>query len=97
MSRAQMFLMKDAEIVRVEPHRTLKEVAEVLAENKVGAIFIADADGGVIGILSQRDIIQAVGRGGAAALDEAASAHMTWRCPKLDISDYAALTADLFE
>ncbi len=96
MSLLQMLVKHEANIATIEPHHTLKEGAEALAENKLGAIFVVGADGHVLGILCERDIIQAVGQRGAAALEDAVSTHMTWRCPKPEMSEYAALIADLF-
>ncbi len=96
MSLAQILVRNKAGVATIEPHRNLKEGAEVLAERGVGAIFIAEPDGHVLGILCQRDIIEAVGQRGAEALDESVALHMTWRCPKPDISEYAAFIADLF-
>jgi hypothetical protein len=59
--------------------------------------MIADPGGSIIGMVSQRDIIRAIGQRGAAALDDRASFHMTSRFPKPTIADYVALTSDLFD
>jgi CBS domain-containing protein len=68
---------KGREVVTTQPHRTLSEVAAVLAEKGIGAIVVSDASRAVLGILSERDIVRAIARGGAAALGEPVSRHMT--------------------
>jgi CBS domain-containing protein len=77
MTVARILATKGREVLTAQPHRTLKEVAEILAARDIGAVVIADVQGSVLGILSERDIVRAVGRRGAKALDDAASMHMT--------------------
>jgi CBS domain-containing protein len=68
---------KGREIVSIEPAATLKSAATLLAEKRIGAILILGADHRIIGILSERDIVRAIGERGAAALDEPVSQTMT--------------------
>jgi CBS domain-containing protein len=77
MTVARILATKGREVLTAQPHRTLKEVAEILAARDIGAVVIADVQGSVLGILSERDIVRAVGRRGAQALDDAVSMHMT--------------------
>ncbi len=77
MTVAQILAVKGTEVVTTQPHRTLSEAAELLATRNIGAIVVADVQGHILGILSERDIVRAVGRGGANALGDAVSAHMT--------------------
>jgi CBS domain-containing protein len=77
MSVAQILAVKGRDVVTTQPHRTLKEIAEILLARDIGVVVIADIQGKILGILSERDIVRAVGRGGAEALNDAASAHMT--------------------
>jgi CBS domain-containing protein len=55
----------------------LAEVAEVLVAKNIGAVVVADDQGSVIGILSERDIVRAVAKRGTAAFNDAVSMHMT--------------------
>ncbi|VTZ24181.1 Uncharacterized 17.7 kDa protein in bps2 3'region (fragment) [Methylocella tundrae] len=41
--------------------------------------MVSDAEGRVLGILSERDIVRAIGRAGASALNDVVSKHMTAR------------------
>ena len=74
----RVFAAKGRDVVTTQPNRTLAEVAEVLVAKNIGAIVIADVQGRVIGILSERDIVHAVAKRGTAVFGDAlASLHMT--------------------
>ncbi len=79
MTVARIIATKGREVLTAQPHRTLKEVAEILSARDIGAVVVADVQGNVLGMLSERDIVRAVGRRGAKALDDAISMHMTTR------------------
>jgi CBS domain-containing protein len=68
---------KGREIVSIEPAATLKSAATLLAEKRIGAVVILGADRRIIGILSERDIVRAIGERGIAALDQSVSQTMT--------------------
>jgi CBS domain-containing protein len=68
---------KGRDVLTIEPGRTLAEAARALTERRIGAVVIAESDQKVLGILSERDIVRAVARGGAAALETPVSQHMT--------------------
>ena len=55
-------------IVSIEPTADLKTAAELLSEHHIGAVVICGAGGRLAGILSERDIVRAVSKHGAAAL-----------------------------
>lgn len=56
---------------------TMREACRILAEKRVGAIVVVDAAGAAEGILSERDVIRALGEVGDSALDAPISAYMT--------------------
>ena len=64
----QILREKGAEVYSVAESASLKEAAELLDTRKVGAMVILNEAGSVIGVISERDIVRAVARGGAAAL-----------------------------
>jgi CBS domain-containing protein len=68
---------KGREVVTIEPHRSLADAARTLNEKRIGAVVVARDDRAVLGILSERDIVRAVAKGGAAALEHSISQHMT--------------------
>lgn len=77
MTVARILASKGREVVTSEPHRTLREVAQTLAERKIGAVVVLSPGGDVLGIASERDLVRALARGGASALDDAIAKHMT--------------------
>ncbi|AMJ60427.1 CBS domain-containing protein [Bosea sp. PAMC 26642] len=77
MNVAQLLGDKGHEVVSVQPHRTLGEVVRTLSERRIGAVVVTGADGALVGILSERDIIRALGEMGAAALESPVSRTMT--------------------
>ena len=79
MAVASILAQKGREVVTASPDRTLQDVATILAERKIGAIVITDGQGKVLGMLSERDIVRAMARQGAGALDDPVSRHMTER------------------
>ncbi|MDE3175893.1 MAG: CBS domain-containing protein [Pseudomonadota bacterium] len=77
MNVAQILKHKGREVLTIAPHHDLGLAAEMLHKRRVGAVVVADAAGAVLGILSERDIVRAVGLRGADALPEPVSKHMT--------------------
>jgi len=77
MTIARILANKGREIITTQPSATLVEAAETLTAHKIGAVVVTDARGGVVGILSERDIIRAISDHGAKALNDPIAAHMT--------------------
>ena len=77
MTISRILAAKGRNVITTQQHRTLAEVAEVLVTANVGAVVVTDVQGSVLGILSERDIIRAVVRCGAAVFNDAVSTHMT--------------------
>jgi len=48
-------------VVTVEPKTPVAEAARVMIENQIGAVLVIGADEAIAGILSERDIMAAVG------------------------------------
>ena len=58
-----------AEIITMKPSDTVRAATEVLAKHRIGAVIIS-GDGEIVdGILSERDIVRALGTRGAEVLD----------------------------
>ncbi len=68
---------KGRDVATIEPDRTLRDAARLLTERRIGALVVTSPDHKSLGILSERDIVRAVAREGAAALDHRISQHMT--------------------
>ena len=67
---------KGHQVTSVPPDVKLAEVVKMLGEHKIGAVLVLD-QGRMEGILSERDIVRALGERGASVLDEAVSVVMT--------------------
>ena len=67
---------KGRQIQSVEPEAKLSAAINILAERKIGAV-LAMSKGQIEGILSERDIVRALGERGAAVLEEPVNAVMT--------------------
>lgn len=77
MTVASIIAQKGRDVVTTPPHRTLQEVAGVLAAKRIGTVLVTGADGALKGIISERDVVRAVAASGGAALEDPVSAHMT--------------------
>lgn len=85
MSVANILADKGRDVQTIQPDRTLAEAARILAERRIGAAVVTGADGSVLGILSERDIVRAVSESGAEGLSEPVSRRMTAKvmtCPE---------------
>src|SRR6478672_959289 len=67
---------KGHHILSVEPEAKLSAAVKILGERKIGAVLVM-SNGGVEGILSERDIVRVLGERGAGVLDEPVSEVMT--------------------
>ena len=77
MTVASILRHKGSEVVSVEPALTALELARLLAARRIGAVLVRDRSGDIVGIVSERDIVGALGRQGPAALDLTARQLMT--------------------
>ena len=68
---------KGGNVVTIEPSADLAAAAKLLAERGIGAVVVLGADHRIVGILSERDIVQALAEHGAAVLSEPVSQVMT--------------------
>jgi CBS domain-containing protein len=77
MTVATVLAAKGLDVVTIEPSASLAAAARLLAEKRIGAVLILGADRRIVGILSERDIVRAIGERGADVLDEPVSVAMT--------------------
>jgi CBS domain-containing protein len=77
MTVARILADKGRDVLTTQPHHTVKEVAAQLASRGVGAVVVSDATHAVLGIVSERDIVRAIGTGPSSVLEEPVSRYMT--------------------
>jgi CBS domain-containing protein len=79
------------ETLTAQPHESVGEVVQRLAEHRIGALPVVDG-GVVVGIFSERDIVYGVAKQGAAFLAKTVGETMT--SPAITVSgDTAILSA----
>lgn len=47
---------KDSTLYTIRPQQTLHEAVELMRDHRIGALMVTDANGALVGILSERDI-----------------------------------------
>ena len=68
---------KGADVATVHPGATMADVASELARRRIGALVVVDPDGAVIGIVSERDLVQCLAVKGESALSAPVAEAMT--------------------
>jgi len=77
MSVAAILRGKPDRLIGLEESRSLAEAAQLLSRERIGALIIRNRAGDMIGILSERDIVRAIAKDGAAVIDRPVSSIMT--------------------
>jgi CBS domain-containing protein len=68
---------KGRDVITIDPGASLADAAKLLAEKRIGAVLVLGADRRMVGIISERDIVQALAARGPAVLDEPVGGTMT--------------------
>ena len=79
--------VKGTDVVTIDPNSNLAMAAKLLAERRIGAVVVTGPGQRIVGILSERDIVQALAARGAAALDAQISEMMTRKVTTCSPSD----------
>lgn len=101
MNVATILKEKGRTVYTATPDATLLEITERLAQHRIGCMVITDAKGGIVGIVSERDIVRTIAKRGAKTLNEPVSNIMTQKvvtCREVDTLDrlMAEMTAGRF-
>ena len=51
---------KDKSVVSVKPSASVQEIAEIITSRRIGAVLVLDENGGVAGIVRERDVVKAL-------------------------------------
>jgi CBS domain-containing protein len=90
MNVAAILKLKGRDVLTAPPSTKLLDIARLLGERKIGCIVIADDDGNVVGIVSERDIVQELARAGTSVMNEPVEVCMTKSvvsCREADTTD----------
>lgn len=86
MTVARILAIKGRDVATTSEERTLREIAVDLTRRGIGALVVVDANGQIVGIISERDIMAAIADRGPEALFEPVARHMT-KNPKMAAED----------
>ena len=77
MHVAAILKVKGRNVVTTTADESLLDVAKLLEQHDIGCIVIEGDAGQVSGIVSERDLVRAIGKSGAKVLKEPVSVYMT--------------------
>jgi len=77
MTVANILRQKGRDVLTVEARNTMRDVVLLLSARGVGAVVVSNPAQEVLGILSERDIVRALGREGTGILDAPVTQYMT--------------------
>jgi CBS domain-containing protein len=70
---------KGRDVITIRPQESLADAIALLDGHHIGAVVVLETDGGIAGILSERDVVRALAESGPAALERTVSETMTSR------------------
>ena len=78
---------KGTDVLTIEPTKNLADATRLLAEHAIGALVVTGPDRRIVGIVSERDIVQELAAHGPASLDLPLTDVMTRRVTTCSIAD----------
>jgi CBS domain-containing protein len=69
--------VKGTQVITVIPDTTVRQLVAILAEHRIGAVVVSHDGTAVDGIVSERDVVQALARRGAAVMSAQVTAIYT--------------------
>ena len=77
MNVASILKLKGKGVITAREDASLLEIAKLLEQHGIGCVVVEGEDGKVAGIVSERDLVRAIGRSGTKVLKEPVSTYMT--------------------
>jgi len=77
MRISDVLRVKGTQVVTVAPDTTVRRLLAVLAEHRIGAVVVSRDGTSVDGIASERDVVRALAKRGAAVMSEPVTAIYT--------------------
>jgi len=94
MSLKAILSKKGSEVVSIDFTADLAAAAKLLTEHHIGALVVVGVGGRLAGILSERDIVRAMAKGGSTALQLPVAQVMTRNVSTCDINDSMSSVMD---
>ena len=73
MTIASLLAKKGVRVVTIGPEDSIRQALGRLAEHNIGALVVVDGQGGLVGIVSERDIVRALARSEAILVEPVAA------------------------
>jgi CBS domain-containing protein len=77
MNVATILKLKGSGVFTTTKDKSLLEIAKLLAQHGIGCIVVLGDDDKIVGIVSERDLVRAIGQAGPKVLNEPVSDFMT--------------------
>lgn len=77
MQVADILRAKGRDVTSLPPDANMSDATILLAAKRIGAVVIQDDNGGLVGILSERDVVRALATESVRALAQTVSKYMT--------------------
>ncbi len=77
MNVSHLLATKGRDVATINQERSVRDAVAMLKERGIGALVVVGSVGPLTGVLSERDVVRAIARDGADALDERVSALMS--------------------
>lgn len=87
MTVAAILKHKGARVETVRPSATVQQVCDLLTKHQIGATVVTGAAGEVVGVVSERDVVHALSKGGPGALTQSIDGIMTRNVATCQLTD----------
>lgn len=77
MAVAHILRQKGAAVITVKPDDSVQSIVDILARHRIGAVVVVDPQGGIAGIVSERDVVRAMAGDAAGIVGKTAKDIMT--------------------
>lgn len=77
MEVSDILKIKGSDVISVGPNTSIKDVAKLLNERRIGSLIIKQANGQLAGLVSERDIVRFIAEQGCGNADHPVSEIMT--------------------
>jgi CBS domain-containing protein len=77
MTVAAMLAQKGRQVTTTPATKTIADAVEILAKRRIGALVVVEDRDRIVGIVSERDVVRAIAKGGCDALSDKVSDIMT--------------------
>jgi len=77
MAVAHILRQKGGSVITVTPGDSVQSIVDILARHRIGAVVVVDPQGGIAGIVSERDVVRAMAGDAAGVVGKTANDIMT--------------------